>query len=330
MWFLFDLFGAHLCPQDTKFRQGNTSSQRGHENVWGACFRCAQKRKCMVMVWNCSSNCPLTCVKGSSKKTGASPSLYTRVRSGVMFEKNFFLWIIKTTKIPFFNLFFLAAMRAWTSFCERKRKKKRRASLFFWKKGKWTLLANWCCWCLRFLVSIALLTLTIVFSVVPKTTTIPPTQPIQNTNFAIPSGINQSYFNTPSGTFQLAQSKPFVVNSRRDGPTKNSFCFQRCRSRKSQVRLDRIHVLRLPRTSCGFVAMCGPIFLARRATSWHFWSGSAHGTRQRNGVKNHRCVDCKVSAPTPCLPRTSSFVSWYFVRLRGASSSWKLSLAWQH
>lgn len=80
---------------------------------------------------------------------------------------------------------------------------------------------------LAILISIALLTLTIVFSVVPKTTTIPPTQPIQNTIFAIPSGINQSYFNTPSGTFQLAQSKPFVVNSRRDGPTKNSFLFSK-------------------------------------------------------------------------------------------------------
>ena len=78
---------------------------------------------------------------------------------------------------------------------------------------------------LAILISIALLTLTIVFSVVPKTTNIAPTQPIQNTNFAIPSGINQSYMNTLNGTFQLMQSKPFVVNSRRDGPTKNSFLF---------------------------------------------------------------------------------------------------------
>lgn len=78
---------------------------------------------------------------------------------------------------------------------------------------------------LAILVAVALLTLTIVLSVLPKTVTNDPVQPVQNTNFAIPSGFNQAYTNSASGAFEVIENKPFVVNSRRQGLNKNSFVF---------------------------------------------------------------------------------------------------------
>lgn len=78
---------------------------------------------------------------------------------------------------------------------------------------------------LAILVAIALLTITIVYSVVPKNTETGPTQPIQNTNFAIPSGMNQAYTNAAGGAFNVNENKPFVVNMRREAVTQCSFTF---------------------------------------------------------------------------------------------------------
>ena len=78
---------------------------------------------------------------------------------------------------------------------------------------------------LAVLIAVALLTLTIVYSVVPEASTVGPDQPIQNPNLSLPSGINQSYANSETGDLKLAQDKPFVVNTRRRAPTRSALLF---------------------------------------------------------------------------------------------------------
>ena len=66
----------------------------------------------------------------------------------------------------------------------------------------------------------------LVLTLPPKTKTNPPPTPLVDTRPGFPSGIGQSFANSPDGKIELfTESKPFGILLTTDGPIKNAFLF---------------------------------------------------------------------------------------------------------